>query len=203
MKRPLRFNAVVPDDKKKSIAWILPAMAYRMLCLVFVFFLQHGGLSILKEMLGSSLYQALVERRLRRSHLPNKSPQLRSKNLLLKHLALPALIKEVAPGAEVWSLRDASTRLRAGLNKLTTLLASSKCARCACDKQPLCLLVADAGQFYEEVSSSTACRCFFETVMTAANRGWCFVAASRRKKRRFRLEGQWPLCLCFRLSVQL
>lgn len=100
------------------------------------------------------------------------------------HRCAELLVKEMRPGAETWGLRDAAKRLKDGLAFLQVGENPNLCARCCCRKNALTVVVADAGQFYEEVSSEKACFALSNIVLEARLAGWTHVAVGRRKRRR-------------------
>ena len=100
------------------------------------------------------------------------------------HRSAELLVKEMRPGAETWGLRDAAKRLKDGLAFLQVGENPNLCARCCCRKNALTVVVADAGQFYEEVSSEKACFALSNIVLEARLAGWTHVAVGRRKRRR-------------------
>ena len=99
------------------------------------------------------------------------------------HKGIDLLIKRFSPGAETWGLSDASSRLKSGLSKLRPGARLCACHRCNCHKAPLTVVIADAGQFYEEVSPAAACNAVTEIVLKASRSGWTHVAVHRSCKK--------------------
>ena len=97
------------------------------------------------------------------------------------HRCAELLVKEMRPGAETWGLRDAAKRLKDGLAFLQVGENPNLCARCCCRKNALTVVVADAGQFYEEVSSEKACFAVSNIVLEARLAGWTHVAVGQQK----------------------
>ena len=102
----------------------------------------------------------------------------------LYNKSLVFLSKTFAPGFATWGLFDASHRLFTGIRKLSRPRSSVPrcCIRCHGSCPGLNVIVADAGQFFEEVKSETACRAACSLVLQAKQKGWRTVGLCRKKK---------------------
>ena len=108
------------------------------------------------------------------------------------HRCIDLLIKHFSPGAETWGLDDASSRLKTGLQRLRSGTHPCICCRCGLHKDPLNVVVADAGQFYEEVSPGQACAAFTGIVIKATRAGWTHVAVDRGSRKHAFLSARPP-----------
>ena len=99
------------------------------------------------------------------------------------HRCAELLVKKIRPGAETWGLRDAAKRLKDGLGFLQAGENPYLCTRCCCRKDALNVVVADAGQFYDEVCSEKACFALSSIILEAWLAGWTHVAVGRSKRR--------------------
>lgn len=71
------------------------------------------------------------------------------------HRAWETILKQCGKTNDVWSLHDASKRLKEDLKNLSPN-PSGVCARCKCPMSGCAGIVADAGQFFETVNPATA-----------------------------------------------
>ena len=88
----------------------------------------------------------------------------------------------MCPGFEAHGLKDATVKLREGLRDLDVPADPHTCLRCQAAKQRFVAIVADAGQFYEEVAPQRALEAGFAVFSAAASAGWKGVAVARTRK---------------------
>ena len=96
--------------------------------------------------------------------------------------AAEVLVRQMCPSAEVFGLDDASSKVRQGLKLLAMPAEPLRCARCGSKKDAFTAIVADAGQFYEEVQPAQACAALAEIITRAADSGWSGIAVARTRK---------------------
>ena len=220
-------RAVVPDDKNKKSAWILPKLAYQVLCLAFVClsstwtFVKYSRsyankvlLQRMKDTLGVTL-SARLGLRDGVWVLPYVYTTLKSKCFFdgyqvrrcckkLSHSCVrkicsyakwpkrrvwqyfnrgaDVILRCLCPGFEAHGLKDATAKLREGLRDLDVPGNPYTCLRCQAEKQRFTAIVADAGQFYEEVAPQRALQAGFSVFSAAASAGWKGVAVARTRK---------------------
>ncbi|CAE7264826.1 SMG1 [Symbiodinium natans] len=220
-------RAVVPDDKNKKSAWILPKLAYQVLCLAFVClsstwtFVKYSRsyankvlLQRMKDTLGVTL-SARLGLRDGVWVLPYVYTTLKSKCFFdgyqvgrcckkLSHSCVrkicsyakwpkrrvwqyfnrgaDVILRCMCPGFEAHGLKDATAKLREGLRDLDVPGNPYTCLRCQAEKQRFTAIVADAGQFYEEVAPQRALQAGFSVFSAAASAGWKGVAVARTRK---------------------
>ena len=220
-------RAVVPDDKNKRSAWILPKLAYQVLCLAFVClsntwtFVKYSRayansllLQRMKDTLGAPLSarlglhdgvwvlpyvyttlkskcfydgckvgrccQKLAHSCVRKICSYAKWPKRRVWQCFNR--GADVILRHMCPGFEAHGLKDATVKLREGLRDLDVPADPHTCLRCQAAKQRFVAIVADAGQFYEEVAPQRALEAGFAVFSAAASAGWKGVAVARTRK---------------------
>ena len=191
--------AIVPDDKAKKVAWIMPAVSYILLCMAFADAADSWKRSdidmgsandwlcnVVMAVLGAKLaskfritaaswllpysYASIKEKCwqyglrvcFKKGHSCVRkivSYARWERKLVWRsvHRAWDIILKSSGCTCDVWSLNDASARLKRGLEHLCPN-HSGRCHRCSSYLPGCAGVVADAGQFFEVVGVATAIR---------------------------------------------
>ena len=104
------------------------------------------------------------------------------------HRALDTLVKSHGCTCDVFSLKEASSRLHEGLRQLAEASPvgdQCECTRCHRAKPRTVAIVADAGQFYENVDSCEAVACVGELLQVFQAHSpakWIIVAKGKKRR---------------------
>lgn len=96
--------------------------------------------------------------------------------------AIQILVIATGAGFSVWRLRDVIPQFRSGFGKLRSSSSPMRCENCQCEKRATCMLVADAAQMYEQVSTDLVLQAFDDRALQLqAEQGHSTITVKRTK----------------------